>query len=154
METRRFKYELPPHGDDRKGRKSPYFQGQADNEAGSICPDTLSDSLDSPESNRLKAVNPRTAKTGSGLNEGSGMGEVEPEYIADIEDILNRGRTSPRVSGNFDMISSADSERIPGDSRLSRIRRNIAGGYYNSPEFIEKLADTLIEKLYLKEGGK
>jgi hypothetical protein len=33
--------------------------------------------------------------------------------------------------------------------KLSKIRQNIAEGYYNSPEFIEKLADKLINKFYL-----
>jgi hypothetical protein len=33
--------------------------------------------------------------------------------------------------------------------KLSKIRQNIAEGYYDSPEFIERLADKLINKLYL-----
>ena len=33
--------------------------------------------------------------------------------------------------------------------KLSKVRQKIADGYYDTPEFIERLAEKLIEKFYL-----
>ena len=66
------------------------------------------------------------------------------------------GRQSRDAVYSVQNISRAKSEiNDPSrDTRLAKVRQNIADGYYDSPEFIEKLADTLINKLYLKgESG-
>ena len=55
----------------------------------------------------------------------------------------------PEISLDMDLDQEHNSHEI----KIARIRRNIAEGYYNSPEFIEKLADTLIKKLRLTGDG-
>lgn len=78
--------------------------------------------------------------------------ETGYEHADDTRDIIDLGRHFPGVVSSLDSLTGAGS--VLSDSRFSRIRRNIADGYYNSPEFIEKLADTLIEKLRLAGGNK
>jgi hypothetical protein len=85
-----------------------------------------------------------------------GRNNAESGHPARLSEYLDSHRFDRFKSIDFgiDEINAVedracDKGRISRDSRLERIRRNIATGYYNSPEFIEKLADKLIKKLDL-----
>ena len=60
----------------------------------------------------------------------------------------NSTRVAANTFGDQITISKAAENRSAAD-RYPEIMKNINSGYYDSPEFIDKLADKLIEKLYL-----
>lgn len=71
-----------------------------------------------------------------------------------IEGINDSAESRQRSSGGIysvESITGMASEKyyVSRGERIIKARQNIADGYYNSPEFIEKLAEKLVEKLYL-----
>jgi hypothetical protein len=149
-----FENTVPAPGDGRKRGKS--VNPQEHNSTRSAGVNRRFYSILPRGSIRTWSVNPQL--------DNNGLGEIHPVGPRRIEYVHNTGngneidlrRNSPGIVFGLDRVlgelsgSGSDSR----DSRLSKIRQNITAGYYNSPEFIEKLADTLIEKLRLAGDGK
>ena len=61
------------------------------------------------------------------------------------------GRGIDEVTYNPDIVSGASRaiQEQSQEGRIAGIRQKIAEGFYDSPEFIERLAELLIEEFYL-----
>jgi hypothetical protein len=154
MKVHGFENTIPTPGDGRKRGKSD--NPQEYNNTGSSAVNKCFYSIFPGGSTRTWSVNPRIDKIDLGEIRSAEPRRIKYVYAAGNGNDIDLRRKSPRSVFGPDRAlgelsgSGGDSR----DSRLSKIRRNIADGYYNSPEFIEKLADTLINKLGLAGDGK
>jgi len=84
-------------------------------------------------------------------NRAAAAGSEDSSHIADIKDSVELGKRSLDAVYTIKNIFGAATEMndVSGNFKLTKVRQNIADGYYDSPEFVEKLAEKLIEKFYL-----
>jgi len=149
MKVHRFKNTNPLAGHSRKAPNLAHSRERADGDARSDAINALSNSIEMLLSRKSKITNRVTDETITGGDGASGASGTDSAETAGAENPANHGKTSSRIFLSMD----SDQRHESREFKIARIRRNIAEGYYNSPEFIEKLADTLIKKLRLAEDG-
>ncbi|UCE67824.1 MAG: hypothetical protein JSU85_07405 [Candidatus Zixiibacteriota bacterium] len=71
----------------------------------------------------------------------------------DIKDSIESGERAKDVIYSPESVSGAAKTAFDAsrEIKFSKVRQKIADGYYDNPEFIERLAEKLIEKFYLSE---
>ncbi|UCC79414.1 MAG: hypothetical protein JSW64_14270 [Candidatus Zixiibacteriota bacterium] len=152
MKVHGFDNTIPPPEDGRKTNKP----------AGQPSPDSSGEKVSGKSGDPGKHISP-----GSGSGEriflikdiieleakripASGNGDISG--VACTKDTVDPGNRSQDGLYSIEKISkpAADSSTTSHKARLAKIRRNIADGYYNSPEFIERLAEILIDRFNLQ----
>lgn len=151
MKVYGFRNGVPSPEDNRKIKKSVNRRSANDIYPESNIIFDCSDSLVSPESRLLETSNLPKDRIGPVKNRLADPGGTDSADNADIGDSGESARKLPDNTCRLNIISGAVSGPggVSSESRIAAVRRKIADGYYDSPEFIEKLADTLINKLYL-----
>ena len=149
MKINRLKSTNPLPGDSRKKSKHALPCEQTGLGSKSDAVNALSDLIEI-----LVSRKSRNADCIPNEPENGGDGAAKTRRIDPVDDV---GMGNPKgFRDRFPEISldmDLDQEHNSHEIKIARIRRNIAEGYYNSPEFIEKLADTLIKKLRLTGDG-
>lgn len=149
MKVHRFKNTDPLTGHSRETPKLAHSREQADGDARSDAINALSNSIDMLLFRKSKITSRVTGETVNGGDEAAEISGTDSAGTAGAENPANHGKTSSRIFLSMD----SDQKHESREFKIARIRRNMAGGYYNSPEFIEKLADTLIKKLGFAEDS-
>lgn len=151
MKVHGFNSTIPPSDNTRKIQKP--IEQPSSSDAGEKTKGK-NEILKGPASSRSGAVDqicPAKDTIELNANQAAAPGKDGFPQVGGINDSTEPGQQSPGGIYSVESISRATSETdyVSRRERIIKARQNIADGYYNSPEFIEKLAEILIEKFYL-----